>query len=52
MHEGKQLITNYMGLWLVSMFDFRRSDRGLNLGCGGKSSCLQLHYSAAPLASV
>ena len=35
------------------MFDFHCSDRGLNPGLGCKISwCLQLHYRAAPLASV
>ena len=30
---------------MVSMFDFRRSDRGSNPGRGGKISlCLRLHY--------
>ena len=38
---------------VVGMFDFHRCDRGSNPGRGGKiSSCLRLHYSAAPLASV
>ena len=37
---------------VVSMFDFHRSDRGSNPGRGGIMSCLRLHYSAAPLASV
>ena len=37
---------------VVSMLDFHRIDRGSNPGRGGKISCLRLHYSAAPLASV
>ena len=36
---------------VVRMFDFHRSDQGSNPGCGGKISCLRLHYRAAPLAS-
>ena len=38
---------------VASMFDFHRSDRDSNSGRGGKiSSCLRVHYGAAPLASV
>ena len=37
---------------VVSIFDFHRSDQGSNPGRGGKISCLRLHYSVAPLASV
>ena len=37
---------------VVSMFNFQRSDRGSNPGHSGKISCLRLHYTAAPLASV
>ena len=37
---------------VVSMFDLNRSERGLKHSRGCKISCLRLHYSAAPLASV
>ena len=37
---------------VVSMFDFHRRDWGTNPGRGDKLSCLRLHYSPAPLASV
>ena len=50
------LYIQYPGMWaygvVVSMFDFHRSDGDSNTGCGGKISCLRLHYSAVPLASV
>ena len=53
-HSFIQSRPRILGQWCsgVSMFDFHSSDRGLDPGLGSKISCLQLHYSAAALASV
>ena len=50
-HFAKQMKNWAYGV-VVSTFDFHRTDQGSNPSRGSEISCLQLHYSAAPLANA